>query len=290
MHSNGSSKETTALHLTVIDSGHEGWYLLMNDDCYFSRKNDITQLSPSVDDAKSHWAFTIAEDGAATIMTADGAIFSVNELDYEFGFNCDTTIKCYIYKLKDEDSFGHTWSKYITDGASTHTRTCSTCGIQETNDHNYVVIRGTDATCESAGMLVYACECKSTFTEEDDGKPKLGHEWSEWSRGDAINAQHSRECSRCSKSETEVCSIDENQRLGYIVSDGLNGKLIAAQYSCTICNELANKVCEDDVLPVANEEELRTVLAAGRSVIFENDIHVTSTIDIDCNLGNDIKL
>ena len=288
MHSNGSSKETTALHLTVIDSEHEGWYLLMNGNYYVSRKDDITELSASVDDEKSHWAFTIAEDGTATIMTADGAKFTVNELDYEFGFNCPTNdIKCYIYKLKSEDSFGHTWGKCIpNDDRETHTRTCSICGIQEINEHNYVVIGGTDATCESDGALVYACECNTTFI---DTVSKLGHEWSAWSRGDATNAQHSRECSRCSKTETEVCSVDEDQRLGYIVSDGVNGKLIAAQYICTKCNELANKVCDEEIIPVANEAELKAAILAGRSVIFEENIEVTSTIEIDCDLVGKIS-
>ena len=75
-----------------------------------------------------------------------------------------------------------------------------------------------------------------------------------------------------------------------MVSDGVNGKLIAAQYICTICNQPANKVCDEEIIPVANEAELRAAISAGRSVIFENDIHVTSTIDIDCELTGDITL
>ncbi|MBO5983140.1 MAG: hypothetical protein J6Q06_04690, partial [Clostridia bacterium] len=137
-------------------------------------------------------------------------------------------------------------------------------------------------------MLVYACECNSTFIDTDDDKPKLEHDWSDWDRGDAVNAEHNRKCSICSMSETQLCSVDKDQRLGYIVSDGVNGKLIAAQYICTICNQPANDVCDEEVIPVANEAELKAAISAGRSVIFENDIHVTSTIDIDCNLGNDI--
>ena len=286
---------TSAAHLTIVPADVDGYYYLTSEGYYFTRRSpggSRIQMTPAADEL-SRWIITILEDGTAVLLN-DGDQLSIDDggNGYQFGFNVPTNdLTISIYKLKDEDSFDHTWSKYIpNDDGLTHTRTCSTCGIQETNEHNYVVIGVIDATCESAGRLVYACECNTTFIDTDDEHPALGHEWSEWSRGDATNAQHSRECSRCSKTETEVCSVDKGQRLGYIVSDGVNGKLIAAQYLCTKCNELANKVCDEEIIPVANEAELRAAISAGRSVIFENDIHVTSTIDIDCELTGDITL
>ena len=296
-----TASSTSALYLRVSDSAHQESYLLMTEsgECLMRKSETGGRLSLEskiTDEYRANWIISIAEDGAVSMRTVYNGFLGVDEYGI-FCFNYPTDdsgsngLVYYIYKLKDADSFDHTWSKYIPNGDGlTHTRTCSTCGLQETNDHNYVVIGGTDAKCESAGTLVYACECKSTFIEEDEDKPKLGHDWSDWSRGDATNAQHSRECSRCSKTETEVCSIDENQRIGYMVSDGVNGKLIAAQYICTICNQPANKVCDEEIIPVANEAELRAAISAGRSVIFENDIHVTSTIDIDCELTGDITL
>ena len=246
---------TSAAHLTIVPADVDGYYYLMSEGYYFTRRSpggSRIQMTPAADEL-SRWIITILEDGTAVLLN-DGDQLSIDDggNGFEFGFNVPTNdLTISIYKLKDEDSFDHTWSKYVPNGDDlTHTRTCSICGIQETNDHN----------------------------------------WSDWSRGDATNAQHSRECSICSKTETEVCSIDETQRLGYIVSDGVNGKLIAAQYYCTKCGELANDVCDSEIIPVANEAELRAAISAGRSVIFEDNIYVTSTLDIDCELTGDITL
>ena len=245
---------TSAAHLTIVPADVDGYYYLMSEGYYFTRRSpggSRIQMTPAADEL-SRWIITILEDGTAVLLN-DGDQLSIDDggNGFEFGFNVPTNdLTISIYKLKDEDSFDHTWSKYIPNGDDlTHTRTCSTCGLQETNDHD----------------------------------------WSDWSRGDATNAQHSRECSSCSKVETEVCSIDENQRIGYMVSDGVNGKLIAAQYICTICNQPANKVCDEEIIPVANEAELRAAISAGRSVIFEANIEVTSTINVDCDLVGNVS-
>ena len=293
-----TASSTSALYLRVSDSAHQESYLLMTEsgECLMRKSETSGRLSLEskiTDEYRANWIISIAEDGAVSMRTVYNGFLGVDEYGI-FCFNYPSDdggsngLVYYIYKLKSEDSFGHTWGKCVpNEDRVTHTRTCSTCGIQETNEHNYVVIGGIDATCESAGRLVYACECNTTFIEEDDEHPALGHAWSDWSRGDATNAQHSRECSICSKTETEVCSIDKTQRLGYIVSDGVNGKLIAAQYYCTKCGELANDVCDSEIIPVANEAELRAAISACRSVIFEANIEVTSTINVDCDLvGN----
>lgn len=101
---------------------------------------------------------------------------------------CDT-----VEKEEVITAVGHDWGdwKVITPPTTTSTglriKVCSRCGEEEKeeipqltgdHEHDYVVIKAEEATCEAGGFAEYECStCGDAYTEKTDA---LGHESGEW--------------------------------------------------------------------------------------------------------------
>lgn len=106
----------------------------------------------------------------------------------------------------------HTFGDYTNENETNHTRTCSVCGVVETNAHTWD--EGTvtkTANCKETGVKSYTCTttgCGATKTETIAETSE--HEFGEWTQTKAPqcaeDGQESRICSICQKEETKDIS------------------------------------------------------------------------------------
>lgn len=96
-----------------------------------------------------------------------------------------------------------TWSKKDN---STHVRTCTVCGKQNTSSHSWNSGRVTkNATCQQTGTKILTCiGCKAEKTET---VPKTAHSYGECTKVDENS--HSHTCTVCGKQETTAHKWDD---------------------------------------------------------------------------------
>lgn len=162
----------------------------------------------------------------------------------------------------------HSYGEWVRQSGSEHIRVCSVCGYQDTASHNWddgevtkvtgcnqpgemtytcadcgatktETIAATDhlwdggkvtkaATCKDTGIRTYTCaSCKTTKTEtipvNDD------HSFGDWKETD--DADHSRECSVCGKTESKSHSWDS----GKITKEATCAQEGEKTYTCKDC-------------------------------------------------------
>lgn len=122
----------------------------------------------------------------------------------------------------------HSYGSWTTVDDSSHKRTCSACGKEETAAHSWDNGTTTTApTCQSTGEALLTCiDCGTTRTEM---LPITDHSYSAWSKVD--DRTHTHKCSVCSKEESASHSWDEGTILkaANCISDG------ETRYACTGC-------------------------------------------------------
>lgn len=110
---------------------------------------------------------------------------------------------CGATKTETTPATGHTMGGWVHVDESTHKRSCA-CGHAETAAHTLTEKVTTAATCVSAGVSSFSCECGYSFTKE---LPATGeHTYSEWT---ATVESHSRTCLVCQKAESGNHSFSE---------------------------------------------------------------------------------
>ena len=131
-----------------------------------SETNTVTDVGSK----KSHSFTQYVSNGDATCV-----------LDGTKTATCDTAGCNATETLADEDSkLGHLWNADRTCEAG-HYCTRDNCDAEEAAlGHNYIVVGGTELTCEQDSTTVYACQngCDDTFTVTNAIAP--GHAVSEW--------------------------------------------------------------------------------------------------------------
>ncbi len=122
------------------------------------------------------------------------------------GIKTYTCLDCGATKTETlEKNNLHSYQKWVTDGATTHTHICSVCNKSETANHSWN--NGTvtkSPNCKETGVKTFTCsDCGATKTETLE-KTSI-HTWSKWTSDNTET--HSRTCTVCSETETENHNI-----------------------------------------------------------------------------------
>ena len=174
----------------------------------------------------------------------DYRFLTVNGVTYDFSFaslvpakgNTLTPITDVWYD-RDEGTwyYSHTDRKGVLFGLGDKVPVVNRGGVnfcyntvhsENSEHHDFEVVRTVPATCTEQGYTVYKCAyCTKTETREYTGP--LGHQWGDWVHVDGTekeNSQHQQVCKRCNKKgATENCKFKSE-------STGTGTK-----YTCTVC-------------------------------------------------------
>ena len=130
---------------------------------------------------------------------------------------------------------------------------CTLCGTEYAREtlpiipHNYVVTGETPATCTTAGVKIYTCECGDTYTEKI---PALGHNPEDY-RTEPTCTEDGYACYKCTVCSTEYAkqtipatghSYDEE-----VITNPTCTEEGLKRYTCSVCGD-----SYDEEMPLAN--------------------------------------
>ena len=130
-----------------------------------------------------------------------------------------------------EEEHNHVWSKWTSDNAITHSRSCSDCDKSEAESHNWnngVITK--NATCKETGIKTFTCsECGETKTEVIE-KSTI-HSYGQWTSYNSLT--HTHTCSVCGKSEADNHNWDN----GVTTQNATCKETGIITYTCNDCGK-----------------------------------------------------
>ena len=126
----------------------------------------------------------------------------------EIGYKCKD---CGYEEIDKASAVDHEYSENWTDNGSNHVKYCKFgCGEYLKASHNYVKTGRQPATCESAEIITFTCDCGNVKTAEGD--PAIEHNYAWENNGDGT---HKVICSECGViDESEECYGDKDICVG----------------------------------------------------------------------------
>lgn len=135
-----------------------------------------------------------------------------------------------VFSTEVTAALGHDYSDFYTENNGTHSKSCSRCHYEYTENCNCEIIDSADATCTSVGFRKNKCMvCDYTYT--DSIVAPYGHTLGQWiSEG---KSTHVRYCSNCSVMEVSKHTWGEffSNNDGDILEEGSKTR------SCIYCGE-----------------------------------------------------
>lgn len=199
-------------------------------------------------------------------------------------YNCTL---CGGTKTETTPALGHSYGGWVQVDGSSHKRSCSTCGAEETGAHSMSATVTTEATCVGTGVKTHTCSgCGYSYTEE---LPATGvHAYGEWT---ATGESHSCTCTVCGK----VASGVHNSDGGEVTTPATCKEEGLWMSLCTTCNYIIyevipkrtehtySSICDPDCNICGEVREVEHKIASGWAKNASGHWHVCS------NKGCDIQ-
>lgn len=184
---------------------------------------------------------TCIEKGEKTFTCSDCKATkteAIDALDHDWstwkddGANAATdthTRRCQCEGCTATEQLTHIWSRWIINGDTNHTKTCSICSGTRTDTHKWDDgVITTQPTEDAEGVKTYTCsDCGHTKTEPVD-KLEHVHSWSDWGQND--ESTHIRSC-RCNETQTAGHNFDD----GVVINWPTHLAPGEIHYTCTDC-------------------------------------------------------
>lgn len=112
--------------------------------------------------------------------------------DGETGIICGICNAVYLSEIIP--ALGHEYSAFYTQSNGTHSKSCSRCHYEYTENCEYEVIESVEATCTTAGFKTHKCTV-CDYTYSDSFVAPYGHTMGNWSTEG--KSTHMRSCTEC---------------------------------------------------------------------------------------------